>query len=220
MIVTNIKPIETIYKGYRFRSRLEARWAVFFDAAGIEYQYESEGYDLGDGFYYLPDFYIPDWDIFVEIKPASEYGYNEKADRLAQLSEKIVILCAGEPYCDGEDIYAYKSAVFYPDGETWFTDANDYPLVFEDCRRCDGFVLESPGYGQLYVGIHAEHCTERHGIFTERILQAYSASRQARFEHGEKPENKPTKSNSINLRELADRLKVCGSSFQKTGDDG
>ena len=27
-----IKAIETVYNGYRFRSRLEARWAVFFDA--------------------------------------------------------------------------------------------------------------------------------------------------------------------------------------------
>lgn len=27
-----IKPIETRYKGCRFRSRPEARWAVFFDA--------------------------------------------------------------------------------------------------------------------------------------------------------------------------------------------
>jgi hypothetical protein len=27
-----IKAIETRYKGYRFRSRLEARWSVFFDA--------------------------------------------------------------------------------------------------------------------------------------------------------------------------------------------
>jgi hypothetical protein len=32
-----IKTIETIYNGYRFRSRLEARWAVFFDAMGIKY---------------------------------------------------------------------------------------------------------------------------------------------------------------------------------------
>ena len=31
-----IKAIETIYNGYKFRSRLEARWAVFFDEAGIE----------------------------------------------------------------------------------------------------------------------------------------------------------------------------------------
>lgn len=33
-----IKPIETKYKGYRFRSRLEARWAVFFDALGISWE--------------------------------------------------------------------------------------------------------------------------------------------------------------------------------------
>jgi hypothetical protein len=31
-VSTEIKAIETSYKGYRFRSRLEARWAVFFDA--------------------------------------------------------------------------------------------------------------------------------------------------------------------------------------------
>ena len=37
-----VKPIETVYKGYRFRSRLEARWAVFFDALDIEWYYEPE----------------------------------------------------------------------------------------------------------------------------------------------------------------------------------
>ena len=30
-----IKAIETEYNGYKFRSRLEARWAVFFDALGV-----------------------------------------------------------------------------------------------------------------------------------------------------------------------------------------
>ncbi len=53
-----IKPIETIYNGYHFRSRLEARWAVFFDALGIEWEYEPEGFDLGGGVYYLPDFRV------------------------------------------------------------------------------------------------------------------------------------------------------------------
>lgn len=38
-----ITPIETIYKGYRFRSRLEARWAVFMDACGADWEYEPEG---------------------------------------------------------------------------------------------------------------------------------------------------------------------------------
>ncbi len=33
--MSEIKAIETRYKGYRFRSRLEARWAVFFDALSV-----------------------------------------------------------------------------------------------------------------------------------------------------------------------------------------
>lgn len=53
-----MKAIETKYKGYRFRSRLEARWAVFFDALGIQWEYEPEGFDLGEAGWYLPDFLI------------------------------------------------------------------------------------------------------------------------------------------------------------------
>lgn len=45
---TAIKPIETIYNGYRFRSRLEARWAVFLDSLGVKYEYEPEGFELPD----------------------------------------------------------------------------------------------------------------------------------------------------------------------------
>lgn len=63
-----IQAIETVYNGYRFRSRLEARWAVFFDAAGIKYQYEPEGYKLSDGRMYLPDFYLPEADTHIEVK--------------------------------------------------------------------------------------------------------------------------------------------------------
>ena len=32
-----MKVMETRYKGCRFRSRLEARWAVFFDALGVRW---------------------------------------------------------------------------------------------------------------------------------------------------------------------------------------
>lgn len=53
-----IKPIETEYNGYRFRSRLEARWAVFFDALGVRYEYEPEGFELPSGKLYLPDFRV------------------------------------------------------------------------------------------------------------------------------------------------------------------
>jgi hypothetical protein len=64
----NITPIETEYKGYKFRSRLEARWAVFFDRCSIKYIYEPEGFELSNGERYLPDFYLPDQDAYFEVK--------------------------------------------------------------------------------------------------------------------------------------------------------
>lgn len=64
-----IPPIETRYAGCRFRSRLEARWAVFFDHLGIRWEYEPQGYRLGaDNRAYLPDFWLPDQHILVEVK--------------------------------------------------------------------------------------------------------------------------------------------------------
>lgn len=75
--MTDIKAIETSYKGYRFRSRLEARWAVFFDALGCGWQYEPEGFELNAG-RYLPDFKVEGYGWF-EVKgdrcAISEYDW-------------------------------------------------------------------------------------------------------------------------------------------------
>ena len=59
-----IKAIETEYDGHRFRSRIEARWAVFFNAIGLKYEYEIEGFQMGE-LRYLPDFYIPSLDLLL-----------------------------------------------------------------------------------------------------------------------------------------------------------
>lgn len=89
-----MKAIETRYKGYRFRSRLEARWAVFFDALGIKWEYEKEGYELPSG-WYLPDFWLPEDFFWAEVKP-SEAVTNEsdlnKADDLARSSYCVLLL--------------------------------------------------------------------------------------------------------------------------------
>jgi hypothetical protein len=69
-----LKAIETHYNGYRFRSRLEARWAVFLDTLGVPYQYEPQGFDLG-GLAYLPDFWLPDQRCWLEIKPDDNGWY-------------------------------------------------------------------------------------------------------------------------------------------------
>jgi hypothetical protein len=84
----DIKPIETQYKGYRFRSRLEARWAVFFDALNVNWGYEVEGYNL-NGVYYLPDFLIKldEIDLFIEIKPDAPTP--DEINKIQLLSENL-----------------------------------------------------------------------------------------------------------------------------------
>jgi hypothetical protein len=65
----SIPAIETRYGGYRFRSRLEARWAVFFDHMHIAWQYEPQGFIVA-GRPYLPDFLLTECGTWVEVKGA------------------------------------------------------------------------------------------------------------------------------------------------------
>jgi hypothetical protein len=69
-----MKALETSYAGCRFRSRLEARWAVFFDYIRAEWEYEPEGFKTRAG-NYLPDFRITvcesvNMSLWVEVKPS------------------------------------------------------------------------------------------------------------------------------------------------------
>lgn len=72
-----IQAIQTRYAGCYFRSRLEARWAVFFDAMRIRWQYEPQGILVSKRLEpwsddpprpYLPDFLLPDLALWVEVK--------------------------------------------------------------------------------------------------------------------------------------------------------
>ena len=69
--MNNIQPIETIYKDTVYRSRLEARWAIFFDEMGIEYQYEPGTFQVPFNGYFLkycPDFVLTNLKCIEEIR--------------------------------------------------------------------------------------------------------------------------------------------------------
>ena len=101
-----IKAIETKYNGYRFRSRLEARWAVFFDTAGIEYQYEPQGFVVNDTGY-LPDFLLPQLDLWVEIKGTFPTKQEQaKASGLSKANDAMLAsLFYGDPTPDAHLVW-------------------------------------------------------------------------------------------------------------------
>jgi hypothetical protein len=93
-----LQPINTKYKNYNFRSRLEARYAIFFDELKIKWLYEHEGYELGNGERYLPDFYLPDFKLFIEIKPVKfNWKEHSKCKRLSNASKCKVVQLVGLP---------------------------------------------------------------------------------------------------------------------------
>lgn len=97
--------IETRYDGYRFRSRTEARYAVLWRILGWPYAFESQGYALEIGAY-LPDFWLPAADAFIEVKP---YGAPliddlELCRALASETGYDVLLVCGGPGWDTEAI--------------------------------------------------------------------------------------------------------------------
>lgn len=129
-----LKPIQTSYNGYLFRSRLEARWAVFFDELGIVYKYEDEGFDL-DGNYYLPDFYLPELDIFIEIKPDFASEHEEYlAAKLAEISKKRVFIFMGNipnpSPVTAEQLLNYQSELTNKNYESYLSQINKYTDIF------------------------------------------------------------------------------------------
>ena len=198
----DIKPIETFYNGYRFRSRLEARWAVYFDALAVKYQYEPQGYKLCDGVYYLPDFYLPDMETYVEIKPIGSEGcYKDAMEKLELLclgTEKFGLFCVGDPFDNIIRLFGmtttkenislgWNSAEFIKGAELIDDDGFicnevfDVGIVVGDRYYNKTFSIQKPGGNKNKRVIPFNTLYGFKRIPYEEQEQA----RQSRFEHGE-----------------------------------
>lgn len=106
-----MRALPSYWRGVVFRSRTEARWAVFFDAIRLRWEYEPEGFMLDDGTWYLPDFWIPEMLSWVEVKPRGLITAEER--------EKIRLLVLGSGY------------------PCLLLDGTPHPKTFEECFRVD-----------------------------------------------------------------------------------
>lgn len=177
--------IPTQYKGYRFRSRLEARWAVFLDALNAKWSYEKEGYIL-EGHWYLPDFWVEDWNTWIEIKGKLPSGEEHtKCRLLAESSGKKVLLLAGEPWAEN-DKNSYDITVY---GRDEFDQSGTSGWEFGEGRRCpDEIWLVADNYGAVTlreIPHEGDHKYPLSGSYAANIMAALASARGARFEYGE-----------------------------------
>jgi hypothetical protein len=178
--------IQTKYHGVLFRSRIEARWAVFYDAMKIEWEYEKEGYQLpGNLGAYLPDFWIPSLSCWVEIKGKSPSGEEQERCRvLANLTGNMVYLFYGkipspnpESGMDGDE----SSHAYFPDlGE-------DYGYWWCRCLTCGSVGIEYNGRSDRLkckkVGtcLKSSHGDKGYTYDHDFLVQAYYLASSARF---------------------------------------
>ena len=135
--------VPTIYRGIRYRSRLEAKWAAMFDRLGWQHRYEPV-----DGDRYIPDFLIEgERPLLVEIKPATMLDeYRDpvpKAERgLREHWKHDVLILGMSPLPTQLDGTAAADATFHPpagwlgelsdDCSGWSWDTG----VWFSCKEC------------------------------------------------------------------------------------
>lgn len=107
-----MQALPTTYKGYKMRSRLEAKWACFWDLLGVAWEYELDAFDLGD-VRYLPDFWLPDFRAWVEIKgeirdDRAGLRMLEQCAGLARMDRRPVVLCFSDPFNPRCCVFTHK----------------------------------------------------------------------------------------------------------------
>lgn len=183
MSAPTFRAITTRYKGCNFRSRLEARWGVFFDHLGIRWDYEPEGFELGNGLRYLPDFWLPDFNLWVEIKPTEcDLAAREKALRLSKFGRYPVFVSNGLPLAGGT-LFATAVGGTELEGQCevdWAASDGKFIWLFDDD------IAPDQGY-HCWGGTEIFTCpTKRKGMYSAGAPEALEAARGARFEFGAK----------------------------------
>lgn len=96
-----IASIPTTYKDIEFRSRLEAKWAAFFDQCGWHWSYETLDFNG-----WISDFSIGQLPVLVEIKPFHHEA--EWRDSIAKIinsgcTDPVILLGADATFRAWED---------------------------------------------------------------------------------------------------------------------
>ena len=203
-----MRAIETEWRGFKFRSRLEARYAVMFEEMGIGWDYEFQGFDLRDGRRYLPDFWLPQLDLYVEIKGTE---VNRDTERLLRDFRHPVILFVGLPDFEGKRHPLNRAGVggkLYAFSVSNSNELGGMPFIAKahlmTCCECEKWVLDvrpeseklesgdcrliDRGNDQKQWGPHCKHGYRDWKMRSNsEAKEAVKAAKSARFEHGEDP---------------------------------
>lgn len=109
---------EAHYSSKIFRSRLEARWAIYLDLLRIDWDYEPSPYQVGPKLNYLPDFYLPELQIWLEVKGTYFMDAEAMAKVTAAVAGPTPIALREHPYDTAEHLIMGGEFRRFDDGLT------------------------------------------------------------------------------------------------------
>jgi len=182
--MTGSRGLPAFHAGVLFRSRTEARWAVFFDHLGIKWDYEPQGF-VSAGIPYLPDFtvYAALGTLWVEIKanwqadPEGVAKWRAFADRRPNPAATRAALLTGHPSLDGNYlVIGGDEDGFNPVTGGWDDDTQQW----RPCPSGQHFDLIYPGL--FHAKFAEDGCEELFGGDGDaRLRDAVAAANSARF---------------------------------------
>lgn len=181
----SIPAIPTLYAGVLFRSRTEARWALFWDRLGIKWEYEPQGF-VAAGVPYLPDFVVFPalGTLWVEIKPSWKADidgvakWRKFADRRPHPERSRTALLSGVPAIEGE--YMVVGGTDFQENPVkgpWDDDTQQW----RPCGSGHHFDLCYPGY--FHTRVAEDGCEDMvDSPGEDRLRKAIASARSARFD--------------------------------------
>jgi hypothetical protein len=134
MIAYELIAHPTTYRGRSYRSRLEAKWAAFFDLAGWPFEYEP--FDLG---FWSPDFLLPGhyYPILCEVKPITAIDHDvcrkmAGAAKAAKFQGELLLLGLSPNQLSEPDWLGWLDSGY----DTWLTrkERPDFYEPYTDCQ--------------------------------------------------------------------------------------
>ena len=163
----------THYNGVIYRSRNEAKVAIFLHEAEIQFEFEPQGSTQHGLFYYKVDFFLPEMNWFIEVKPRKylKEGITREAKiKALTLAERTGIPVA---FCFGIN-WSHKDPCIDPllvvdPHRNWYADFHFKQCLF--CKR---------------IGIYSQHNNEcvdcqKHVCTTDVLRDAMEIARLTRF---------------------------------------
>lgn len=143
---------ECYYKNIKMRSVLETKIAFFLDTLKINWKYEPYTITLKSGTTYTPDFYLPEQEIYIEVKgKIEEHNINYCIEFCEEVNKELILI-------SNDDIYYF---ITYFDKEVTYSNCLQIGL----CSRCNKYF-----FCELLGSFHCRNCGIHEGDHDIRYM--------------------------------------------------